>query len=199
MKNIIIIASISIIVIVIFLTSIIMAVNKTEEQKYTLILKEKEFEIRFYPATTVATINSNAKSYKELSGPGFNKLAGYIFGGNETKKSISMTAPVHMDINDSVSSMSFVMPSAYNESNLPKPNNPDVIIKKTSDEYVAALRFGGYASDGDLKFYSQKLENLLREKGITTIGNYRFLGYNPPFQPIGRRNEIIVRINWEKK
>jgi hypothetical protein len=199
MKNIIIIASISIIVIIIFITSIIMAVNKTEEQKYTLILKEKEFEIRFYPATTVATINSNAKSYKELSGPGFNKLASYIFGGNETKKSISMTAPVHMDINDSVSSMSFVMPSAYNESNLPKPNNPDVIIKKTSDEYVAALRFGGYASDGDLKFYSQKLENLLREKGITTIGNYRFLGYNPPFQPIGRRNEIIVRINWEKK
>jgi hypothetical protein len=199
MKNIIIIASISIIVIIIFLTSIIMAVNKTEEQKYTLILKENDFEIRFYPATVVATIKSNAKSYKELSGPGFNKLAGYIFGGNETKKSISMTAPVHMDINDTVSSMSFVMPAAYNESNLPKPNDPNVIIKKTSDEYVAALRFGGYASDGDLKFYSQKLENLLREKGITTIGNYRFLGYNPPFQPIGRRNEIIVRINWEKK
>jgi hypothetical protein len=199
MKNIIIIASISIIVIIIFLTSIIMAVNKTEEQKYTLILKENDFEIRFYPATVVATIKSNAKSYKELSGPGFNKLAGYIFGGNETNKSISMTAPVHMDINDTVSSMSFVMPAAYNESNLPKPNDPNVIIKKTSDEYVAALRFGGYASDGDLKFYSQKLENLLREKGITTIGNYRFLGYNPPFQPIGRRNEIIVRINWEKK
>jgi hypothetical protein len=199
MKNIIIIASISIIVIIIFLTSIIMAVNKTEEQKYTLILKENDFEIRFYPATVVAIIKSNAKSYKELSGPGFNKLAGYIFGGNETNKSISMTAPVHMDINDTVSSMSFVMPAAYNESNLPKPNDPNVIIKKTSDEYVAALRFGGYASDGDLKFYSQKLENLLREKGITTIGNYRFLGYNPPFQPIGRRNEIIVRINWEKK
>lgn len=199
MKNIIIIASISIIVIIIFLTSIIMAVNKTEEQKYTLILKENDFEIRFYPATVVATIKSNAKSYKELSGPGFNKLAGYIFGGNETKKSISMTAPVHMDINDTVSSMSFVMPAAYNESNLPKPNDPNVIIKKTSDEYVAALRFGGYASDGDLKFYSQKLENLLREKGLTTIGNYRFLGYNPPFQPIGRRNEIIVRINWKKK
>jgi hypothetical protein len=199
MKNIIIIASISIIVIIIFLTSIIMAVNKTEEQKYTLILKEKEFEIRFYPATLVATIKSSAKSYKELSGPGFNKLASYIFGGNETKKSISMTSPVHMDINDTLSSMSFIMPSAYNESNLPKPNNPDVIIKKTSDEYVAALRFGGYASDKDLKFYSQKLENLLKEKGITTIGNYRFLGYNPPFQPIGRRNEIIVRINWEKK
>jgi hypothetical protein len=199
MKIIIIIASISIIVIIIFLTSIIMALNKTEEQKYTLILKENDFEIRFYPATVVATIKSNAKSYKELSGPGFNKLAGYIFGGNETNKSISMTAPVHMDINDTVSSMSFVMPAAYNESNLPKPNDPNVIIKKTSDEYVAALRFGGYASDGDLKFYSQKLENLLREKGITTIGNYRFLGYNPPFQPIGRRNEIIVRINWEKK
>ena len=174
-----------------------MPVNKTEEQKYTLILKEKDFEIRFYPATTIATIKSNAKSYKELANPGFRKLAGYIFGGNESETSISMTSPVHMDINDTASSMSFVMPSAYNESNLPKPNDPNVIIKKTSDEYVAALRFGGYASDKDLKRYSEELQIILKQKGITTKGNYRYLGYNPPFQLVGRRNEIIVQIDWK--
>jgi hypothetical protein len=197
MKTFIIIAVIAIVALIIFLTPIIMAVNKTEEQKYTLILKEKDFEIRFYPATTIATIKSNAKSYKELANPGFNKLAGYIFGGNESKTSISMTSPVHMDINDTASSMSFVMPSAYNESNLPKPNDPNVIIKKTADEYVAALRFGGYASDKDLKRYSEELQNILKQKGITTQGNYRYLGYNPPFQLVGRRNEIIVQIDWK--
>ncbi len=197
MKTFIIIAVIAIITLIIFITPIIMAVNKTEEQKYTLILKEKDFEIRFYPATTIATIKSNAKSYKELANPGFNKLAGYIFGGNESKTSISMTSPVHMDINDTASSMSFVMPSAYNESNLPKPNDPNVIIKKTADEYVAVLRFGGYASDKDLKRYSEELQNILKQKGITTKGNYRYLGYNPPFQLVGRRNEIIVQIDWK--
>ena len=193
-----IISSAVIILLTILLQSfIIMPTNKTEEQKYSLVRNYKDFEIRFYPSATIATINSNAKTYRDLSGPGFQKLAGYIFGGNETKTRISMTSPVQMDINDSVSTMSFVMPSAYSEVNLPKPNDPDVHIKKTDDEYVAVIRFGGYASDEDIRFYSEKLHNLLKENEITPLGNYRFLGYNPPFQFIGRRNEIIVAVEWK--
>jgi len=176
-----------------------MSTNKTEEQKYSQVRQYEDFEIRFYPSATIATINSDAKTYRDLSGPGFQKLAGYIFGGNEANTKISMTTPVQMDINDSVSTMSFVMPSAYTIENLPKPNDPNVQIKITSDEYVAVIRFGGYASDNDLKFYSEKLQNLLKENGITSLGNYRFLGYNPPFQFMGRRNEIIVAIDWKEK
>lgn len=188
---------IAIVIMVLFQSFTLMSINKTEEQKYTVILKEKDFEIRFYPSTTVATINSKAKTYKDLSGPGFRKLAGYIFGGNESNTSISMTSPVHMDINDSASSMSFVMPSSYNQENLPKPNDPNVLIQKTTDEYVAVIRFGGYASDKDMTYYSDKLQNILKEKGITTCGHTRFLGYNPPFQLVNRRNEIIVSVNWK--
>ncbi|MBN2173808.1 MAG: heme-binding protein [Bacteroidales bacterium] len=121
--------------------------NKAEEQNYRVIQKDLSFEIRFYPSATHATIKSKAKTYQELSGPEFRKLADYIFGGNEVKKQISMTSPVHMDINDTVSTMSFVMPSSYNLANLPKPNNSDVILKETQDEYVAAIQFGGFASD----------------------------------------------------
>lgn len=197
MKAIIIITAIAIVAIVLFQSFTIMSTNKTEEQKYSVILKDKDFEIRFYPSATIATINSNAKTYKELSGPGFRKLAGYIFGGNETNTSIAMTSPVHMDINDSVSSMSFVMPSSYNEENLPKPNDPNVIIQKTPEEYVAVLQFGGYASDKDLIIYSEKLYEILAEKGITSYGHARYLGYNPPFQLVNRRNEIIVSVNWK--
>ncbi|MCU0462231.1 MAG: heme-binding protein [Bacteroidales bacterium] len=174
-----------------------MPTNKTEEQKHSLVRKYDDFEIRFYPSATIATINSTAKTYRDLSGPGFQKLAGYIFGGNEDNTKISMTTPVQMDINDSVSTMSFVMPSAYSKENLPKPNDPSVQIKNTADEYVAVIRFGGYASDKDLKFYSEKLQNLLKENGIIPHGNYRFLGYNPPYQFVGRRNEIIVAVDWK--
>ena len=176
-----------------------MSTNKTEEQKYTLIQAYKEFEIRFYPSSTIATINLSAKTYRELSGPGFRKLAGYIFGANETGSKIPMTKPVQMDINDSVSSMSFVMPSAYTEEKLPKPTDPGVIIKRTADEFVATIGFGGFASENDLKSYSEKLQELLKEEGITTYGHYRFLGYNPPYQFIGRRNEIIVSVDWKGK
>ncbi|MEI6680045.1 MAG: heme-binding protein [Mariniphaga sp.] len=184
--------------IVFIIQSFIMAsVNKTEEQNYKVIQKDQNFEIRFYPSATFATIKSDAKTYKELSGPGFRKLADYIFGGNEDKTQIAMTSPVQMDINDTVSTMSFVMPSSYNQANLPKPNNPDVILKETVDEYVAAIQFGGFATYKELKFYSEKLQDILKEKGIKTNGNARFLGYNPPFQLIGRRNEIIISIEYK--
>jgi len=198
MKGRILFVIVNILIIILFQSFIIMPNNKTEEQKYSLVRQYKDFEIRFYPSATIATINSNAKTYKELSGPGFQKLAGYIFGGNEANTKISMTTPVQMDINDSVSTMSFVMPSAYTKENLPKPNDPDVRIKNTPEEYVAVIRFGGYASDKDLKFYSQKLQSLLKENNITSFGNYRFLGYNSPFQFAGRRNEIIVSVEWGK-
>jgi hypothetical protein len=198
MKMLIMILAVVILLIVLFQSFMIMTINKTEEQKHSLVRKYRDFEVRFYPSTTIAIINSSAKTYRDLSGPGFQKLAGYIFGGNEVNTKISMTAPVQMDINDSVSTMSFVMPSAYTKENLPKPNDPNVHIKNTADEYVAVIRFGGYASDKDLKFYSKRLQDLLKENGITSLGNYRFLGYNPPFQFIGRRNEIIVAVDWKE-
>ena len=177
-------------------TYLLPAFAKTEEQKYRVVHSEKDFEIRFYPSTTLATYYSEVRTYKELSGPGFRKLAGYIFRGNDSDVKISMTSPVHMDLNNTKSSMSFVMPSEFNKQNLPKPDDPEVIIQKTDDEYVAAIRFGGYASDNDIRAYSEKLKKLLTEKGISYYGNFRYLGYDPPFKFAGRRNEIIVSVKW---
>jgi len=173
-----------------------MAFAVTEKQKYKVVHSEKEFEIRFYPSAVLATVYSDAKNYKELATPGFRKLAGYIFGGNESETKISMTSPVHMDMKSA--SMSFVMPSSYSEENLPKPDDPGVKIERTGDIYVAAIRFGGYASDKDISHYSEKLKTLLEEKGIRWYGNFRYLGYNPPFQPFGRKNEIIVNVEWKE-
>ena len=129
---------------------------KTEKQKYDVVSSEKEFEIRFYPSALLATVYSDANTYRELAYPGFRKLAGYIFGGNESEAKISMTSPVHMDMN--AASMSFVMPSSFSEENLPKPDDPGVKIERTNDEYVAAIRFGGYASDKDVKKLLGKAE-----------------------------------------
>ena len=171
-----------------------MASGKTEEQKYTVVSSNEEFEIRFYPSATLATVYSTANSYREVSRPGFRTLAGYIFGGNESETQISMTSPVHMNISGDRSSMSFVMPSTYNPDNLPKPDNSKVIIEKSKDEYVAVIKFSGYASDNTIKKQSEKLRKLLIENGIEFSGNFRYLGYNPPYQFINRRNEIIVSV-----
>ena len=172
-----------------------MATNKSETQTYKVIKVEKEFEIRFYPSVTMAMIKSSATTYKELGSSGFTKLAGYIFGGNKDKKQIAMTSPVHMDIGDSVSSMSFVMPSNYTKDNLPLPNDSNVTINTVSEEYVAAITFGGFASNENIKKHTTMLEEALKKHQVSYYGNFRYLGYNPPYQLFGRRNEIIVSVN----
>lgn len=195
MKTVLIVTSIFVCLFIAFQTYTAMATNKTETQVYKVIKVEKEFEIRFYPSTTMAAITSSAKTYKELGSSGFRKLAGYIFGDNKENKQIAMTAPVHMDINDSVSSMSFVMPANYTKENLPLPNNADVSIQTTPDEYVAAITFDGFASQETIQKYTTILEKALQEKKLSYFGNFRFLGYNPPYQLFGRRNEIIVSVH----
>ncbi|HQA75411.1 heme-binding protein [Flavobacterium sp.] len=175
-----------------------MASKKTETQAYKVIKVEKEFEIRFYPSTTIAMITSSAKTYKELGSSGFTKLAKYIFGGNNENKQIAMTSPVHMDIGDSISTMAFVMPSNFNKDNLPKPNNSDIVIETSKPEYVAVITFGGFANTTSINKHKAILENALIEKGLTFYGNFRFLGYNPPFQIFGRRNEVIVALYSDK-
>lgn len=175
----------------------VMLFNKTETQKYTVEKIINNIEIRHYPSVTLATISSSAKTYKVLANSGFRKLAGFIFGGNASNVRIAMTSPVHLDINESQSSMSFVMPSGYTKENLPKPNDTEVTFQSTSDEYVAVIQFGGYASDKAIQTYSKQLEEELSKVAIPFYGHFRLLGYNPPYQLFGRRNEIIVSVNWD--
>jgi hypothetical protein len=195
MKVLIVAASILIGIFVLFQIYISMSTNKTETQAYKLIRTEDNFEIRYYPAATMAMTSSNSKSYRDLGSTGFGQLAKYIFGGNSEKKNIAMTSPVHMDIGDSKSTMAFVLPSAYKISDLPKPNDPDISIVTSEPEYVAVVRFGGFANTASISKHKAILENELRDKQISYHGNFRYLGYNPPFQLFGRRNEVIVALN----
>lgn len=172
--------------------------KRTEQQPYKVIEKNKDFEIRWYPSAMMATLQSKGTSFRTIGYPGFRKLANYIFGNNSTGSKIAMTAPVHMNMNEKNAGMSFVMPAKYSEKDLPLPNDPDIHLVKSEEEYVAAIRFGGYVSDKDVAYYSARLDQLLTEKGIRHLGNFRYLGYNPPFQLIGRRNEIIVTIIRDK-
>jgi hypothetical protein len=199
MKTILITSIVLAVVLVVFQIYTTMAINKTEIQSYKVIKVEDLFEIRYYPAATLAKISSTSKSYKDLGSTGFSKLANYIFGGNSQNKQIAMTSPVHMDIGDSVSTMAFVMPSNFNKDNLPKPNSNEVSIETSEPEYVAAIKFGGFASTEIITKHKEILTKALQEKGISFYGNFRFLGYNPPYQLLGRRNEVIVAVNWPQK
>ena len=197
MKSLLILMAVLSAVVILFQSFMSIQTGQTEKQKYTVLFSEGDFEIRHYPSATVATMRSSARNYRELSGSGFRRIAAYIFGDNASQEKIAMTSPVHMSIGDGGSSMSFVMPSGYDLSNLPRPNDPAVNLEKTPDEYVAAVRFGGYANDETIRVNVERLENMLRQKGIRSLGNHRYLGYNPPYQVVGRRNEVIASVEWK--
>lgn len=175
-----------------------LAFSNIEKQKYRVIKKEKEYEIRFYPPAIFATTKLSAKSYRELGSSGFQKIAGYIFGNNESATKIAMTAPVHMDIRENGSSMSFVMPSEYTLDKLPRPEDPLIELHESPAIYMAAIEFSGYASDQKIKQYSNQLLESLTYKGVKISGNPTYLGYNAPYEIVGRKNEIVVAIEWKE-
>jgi hypothetical protein len=125
---------------------------------------------------------------------GFSTVAGYIFGGNQQQQKIAMTSPVIMNMSDTDASMSFVMPSQYQLSDLPVPNSSAVSLVTQGSMTLAVLRFGGYSSDEKIAKYAQLLTQVLQEKNIQTKGSLLFMGYNAPWDVINRRNEVAFQI-----
>ena len=177
----------------------VFSIIRIEKQPYRVVESKSGYEIRYYPSVKVAKINSPADTYKGISRTGFQKLASYIFGGNEENQKIAMTSPVEMEINDTASSMKFVMPKIYATKTLPNPNNNDIILENSEEEYVAALRFRGLVNDQILEKKKGELSKMLKQQKLQTRGSFRYLGYNPPYQLFGRRNEVIVRIDFKEK
>lgn len=163
------------------------------QQPYTAIRKAGNVEIRYYPLAWIATVASKEPTYKSNSG-NFRRLASYIFGGNQSKEKIAMTAPVYMDFESNKSKMSFVMPQGYNLNNLPVPLSQEIQLHQTEPAYVAVLRFGGYASDEKIEQKKNELVAQLKSLGIDHGNEVRYLGYNAPWDIVFRRNEVLVSI-----
>lgn len=171
----------------------IRSVSSVEKHKYNILKKYDDFEIRQYESALFSSVILPASTYEETSNRGFRVLAGYIFGGNETGEKIAMTSPVSMEIGDSTK-MSFMVPSDYTETDLPKPNNGTIFFEKKEGSTMAAIRFGGWADDKTIEEFKLKLASLLMKEGLEHNGKFIYLGYNPPYVVIGRRNEIVVEI-----
>lgn len=165
----------------------------TEQHKYVVLKKFDKFEIRKYEPAIFSSVKLNVDSYKETSGKGFRILAGYIFGDNESNEKIAMTSPVVMEISDT-SKMSFMVPKELSLDNLPKPKNKEIIFEKQNEKIIAAIQFDGWADDEKIEYYKSILIEELSKHNISHINKFSFLGYNPPFDLVDRRNEVVVEI-----
>jgi len=175
-----------------------MSTKGTPQQPYTVLKTIGDLEVRRYPEALTASVLRPGTAYKEVSNSGFRSLAGYIFGGNAEEKKIAMTAPVHMEMGADSSRMRFVMPEGLTMDSLPAPNDPNVKLERVPEEILAVLRFGGFSNDEKIAEHAEQLLLKVKEAGLETISPVRFLGYDPPWQLVARRNEVVVAVRWEE-
>jgi len=167
--------------------------SNTEMHQYQVLKRYDAFEIRKYEKANFSYVTMDSKSYRGGSGYGFRKLAGYIFGANEENQKIAMTSPVSMDFADSTTMM-FMIPSEYELEDLPEPNDKDIKFKTIPSKIMAAIQFDGWANDKRIQEHKDKLIKALNKEGINHKGNFSFLGYNPPYEVVDRRNEVVVEV-----
>lgn len=189
-------------------------VRGIETPKYEVQAKRNGYEIRQYAPYIVAEVSKQG-GYRETQNQGFGDVAGYIFGDNKIKASISMTAPVlhepekqsekiamtapvmhEKDGDPNVYKLAFVMPSSYTLETLPVPNNPNVILREVPARKCAAIKFRGFAREAAVSKKTQRLLERLKADGVTVSGVPVVAQYNPPWTPpFMRRNEVLVEIN----
>ena len=164
-----------------------------ETYPYVVNKKYDTFEIRSYEATLFTSVKLSTKGYKNSSSKGFSILAGYIFGNNERNEKISMTSPVTMTLEDSMTMM-FMVPNELKKEMLPKPNQSLIEFKEEPAKTVAAINFNGWANDKKIEKFKKKLKSALDAEGITYSNRFYFLGYNAPYEVFNRKNEVIVEL-----
>ena len=168
-----------------------------EEPEYELLSEYEGFEIRRYSESVQARLLTPSSGWSGNSS-GFRRIAGYIFGGNETNQRIAMTAPVQMWDTDSGSMMSFTMPSKYSIKDLPSPIDKGVEIVEVDEYVVAVLPFSGLSRNSKARRLMAKLETLVQASGLTAEGAPVLAVYDNPGTtlPFMRRNEIHLPLKW---
>ncbi len=193
MKIILILLAVILIAFVVIQLFLMKSQSNIETYPYSIIKKYGTFEIRNYEETLFTSVKLSTSGYKNSSSKGFSILAGYIFGGNERNEKISMTSPVSMSLEDSMTMM-FMVPKGIKKEMLPKPNDSIIEFKNEPAKTLAAISFGGWANDKKIEEYKQKLKSALEVEGIAYYDRFYFFGYNAPYEVFNRKNEIIVEL-----
>jgi DNA gyrase inhibitor GyrI len=179
-----------------------------------MIEKEDKFELRKYDAYIVAATVVEG-SFDDVGNEGFRRLFKYISGHNQSKKSISMTAPVSQKtISEKIPMtapvsqeklggkwvITFMLPSQYNMDIAPKPLDDRIKIKEIPSRLIAVMKYSGTWSRKRYVEHESKLKNMLQKKGLLILAEPIFARYNPPFTPwFLRRNEIHIHVEQSNK
>jgi len=181
-----------------------------EQPSYAVESKDRDFEVRTYQPYLVAEVTTSGDQKQSVQA-GFQRLAAYIFGGNQGRARLAMTAPVaQAPLGEKIAmtspvtqkpadpgrwSVQFIMPSAYSIESLPKPNDPDINFRLVPRRAMAALTFSGVANDRMYQEKSSALRKWVADQGLQGRGEIVLAQYDPPWIPwFMRRNEVLLEL-----
>jgi hypothetical protein len=182
--------------------------KSTEEPDYRALASDGDFQIREYPAMTVAeTVVYGPR--KEALDDGFRALADYIFAKTRDGEQLPMTVPVMQDAGDPMASdpplfddeleggwrTRFVMPAGRSKANLPAPAE-GVELVELEPRRVGVVSFAGRPGDRGLAEQEDRLRGWLARHGESSEAEPEYAFYNSPVIPGPlRRNEVWLGLN----
>ena len=179
-----------------------------EQPPFQLQLRDAAFEVRRYPALTVAEVTVGGDQ-KQAVNAGFRILAGYIFGGNSRGESIAMTAPVtQIPSGGRITAgpatgtrtadrwiVRFTMPRQYRLDTLPRPKDSRVQMRLVPPVRVAVLRFSGLAQKDEVQARTSELMTWIAAHQLQATGPVALAQYDPPWTLwFLRRNEVMIPV-----
>lgn len=183
--------------------------SQVERARYKTVRRDGDIEIRDYTPMIVAEVEVSGDREAAIR-RGFRTLADYIFGNNTVMGVIAMTAPVtQQPIRENTAAMvptagqgdaegwrvRFVMPARYTTDTLPRPIDPDVVLKHIEAKRFAAIRFSGAAREDSLRRHTERLEQFISDNSLRPLSPAVYAFYNPPWTlPFLRRNEVLIEI-----
>jgi SOUL heme-binding protein len=177
-------------------------------------------ELRRYGPQLCATTWLDASTWSEALSDGFQRLADYLFGGNEREQRFAMTTPVLLSMPASGSQrrsgqsvqtpgvatlaqlegparrqMALAVPWEWTLQEMPRPKDRRVSLATVPARRVAALPFRG-SYGGDLP--AQKRNELLflvKCAGLKPVSEVWFAAYDGPSTlPVLKHNEVMVEV-----
>ena len=177
-----------------------------EEPAYSVVSKAAKYEVRKYGPIMVAETKVST-DFESAGNQAFKILAAYIFGANQSKTKIAMTAPVSQEkikmtapVTQSKDAsgflVQFTMPKQYTLSTLPVPDDSRVALREVPGRLVAVFSYSGSWSKSRYLDKLAEFSDALKKDSVHPVGEPILARFNSPFQLwFLRRNEIW----WELK
>lgn len=163
-----------------------------ESPSYTIIKKEKPFELRQYQDFFTVTVKENSlKGYS-----GFTSLFNYISGNNNSQSKMKMTIPVINDLDPKEPTMEFVIPSLH-VNQIPQPKESAMDIKHYPAHMVLVYVTSGNINQHRLDEIVSELQTYIQTHHLVKQGYEKIARYNGPFTlPFLRHNEVWVPVKF---